>query len=429
MSLSLENVKEEVARFKKEFLNLFSDVLLGEFEQSTFDLFDPTLDKMHRDLKPKISLVGYSGVGKTTITRLIKAEEIPTEHIPTITGDISTIKIGKLQFNLWDFAGQEEFGFLWNKFIHGSDAVLLITNSSVENVEKSRYFVELIKSDAPHARAAIIGNKQDIPGVMSPEQIENTLGMKTYKMIAVDPDNRGKMITIIADILDISADISPLLQPLFERDRLMEETECALADGQFGLALNNCERISELSFELGDVGFGNEFLIEADKIRQMLENAGVTPPEPSRNLPALPSAPPIELATLTPPAHSPNPSPTESAPKSPYAQTGPTPWASKPAPPPEVVGALPTPQHEAPVEPSAQIVEQLKDPKSELETTELDLRVRLNKIKSMEFDLESKEIMGEISKEEYNEKMAKISKMKESIAKQLEEIQNILSSM
>jgi len=138
MSLTFENLKDQMSLLKTEFLNLFSDVLKGEFDASMFDLFEPTLDKIHRNLKPKISLVGFSGVGKTTITRLIKAEEIPTEHIPTITGDISTIKIGKLQFNLWDFAGQEEFSFLWNKFIHGSDAVLLISDSSIENVEKSR---------------------------------------------------------------------------------------------------------------------------------------------------------------------------------------------------------------------------------------------------------------------------------------------------
>jgi len=243
MSLTFENLKDQMSLLKTEFLNLFSDVLKGEFDASMFDLFEPTLDKIHRNLKPKISLVGFSGVGKTTITRLIKAEEIPTEHIPTITGDISTIKIGKLQFNLWDFAGQEEFSFLWNKFIHGSDAVLLISDSSIENVEKSKFFAELIKEEAPRAHAAVIANKQDIPGVLPPDEIEKSLGMKAYKMIAIDPENREKMITIIADILEISADVSPLLQPLFERDRLLEETERVLAQGDFMLALKHYDRI------------------------------------------------------------------------------------------------------------------------------------------------------------------------------------------
>ncbi len=37
-------------------------------------------------------------------------------------------------------------------------------------------------------------------------------------MVAIDPNNREKMINIIAGVLEISGDVSPLLRPLFERD-------------------------------------------------------------------------------------------------------------------------------------------------------------------------------------------------------------------
>ncbi|MFW9773951.1 MAG: ADP-ribosylation factor-like protein, partial [Candidatus Thorarchaeota archaeon] len=142
---NFENVKKELIKCRKEFLNLFEDIIMHKYDEKTFEIFDPTIDVTHKNLRPKISLVGFSGVGKTTLTRLIRAEEIPLQHIPTITGDIATIKIGKLHFHLWDFAGQEQFSYLWNNFIKGSDAVLLITDSSLENVEKSKFFLELIK--------------------------------------------------------------------------------------------------------------------------------------------------------------------------------------------------------------------------------------------------------------------------------------------
>lgn len=51
------------------------------------------------------------------------------------------------------------------------------------------------------------------------------MGVKTYSMIAIDPENRKKMIQIIADILEMSADISPLLKPLIERDSLTDEAK------------------------------------------------------------------------------------------------------------------------------------------------------------------------------------------------------------
>ncbi|GAI86480.1 unnamed protein product, partial [marine sediment metagenome] len=169
---NFENIKKELIKCKKEFLNLFEDLLEYKIDEKTFEIFDPTIDAIHRNLRPKISLIGFSGVGKTTITRLIKAEEIPMQHIPTITGDIATIKIGKLHFHLWDFAGQEQFSYLWNNFIKGSDAVLLITDSTLENIEKSKFFLELIKEQAPQAHTSAIGNKQDLDDAMKPEQIE-----------------------------------------------------------------------------------------------------------------------------------------------------------------------------------------------------------------------------------------------------------------
>lgn len=170
-----------------------------------------------------MSLVGFSGVRKTTITKLIKGEKMSLEHIPTISGKVATIKIGKISFLLWDFAGQERFNFFWNKYIRGSDAVLLITDSTLENIDKNKFFLELIKEEAPYANSAIIGNKQDLLNAVKIEDIERIMGLKTYSMIAIESENREKMIKIIADILDMSVEISPLLKPLYERDMLIDQ--------------------------------------------------------------------------------------------------------------------------------------------------------------------------------------------------------------
>jgi ADP-ribosylation factor-like protein 1 len=272
-----DNIKKELIKCKKEFLNLFEDILQHKYDSKTFEVFDPTIDAIHRNLRPKISLVGFSGVGKTTITRLIKAEEIPMQHIPTITGDIATIKIGKLHFHLWDFAGQEQFSYLWNNFIKGSDAVLLITDSTLENVEKSKFFLELIKEQAPNAHSSVIANKQDLEDAMSPNQIEKILGLKTYSMIAKDENNRDKMITIIADILEMSAEVSPLLKPLLERDTLTEQATNALQNAEFEKAATYFEKISDLCIELGDDSLGREFYEKGKKIKDMLKKSKAPP--------------------------------------------------------------------------------------------------------------------------------------------------------
>ena len=267
---NIERLQAELIRFKNEFLSIFGDAINEEFDPSMLEIINPVIDSIHRNLKPKISIVGFSGVGKTTITKLIKAEEIPLEHIPTITGDVATIKIGKLSIYLWDFAGQEQFSFLWNKFIKGSDAVLLITNSTLENIEKCKIFLELIKEEAPYAHSAVIGNKQDLPEAVSVERIEQILGVKTYSMIAIEPGNRKKMIQIIADVLEMSAEISPLLKPLIERDELMNQAQLALESEDFLEAAQLFESIGEKCAEIGDYSLSKEFYDKCEQLKQIL---------------------------------------------------------------------------------------------------------------------------------------------------------------
>ncbi|MFX1375831.1 MAG: ADP-ribosylation factor-like protein [Promethearchaeota archaeon] len=261
-----ERSNEELEKLKKEFLGTFGDSL-ESLDPVLMEVLDPIIDSIHRNLKTKISLVGFSGVGKTTTTNLICADEIPSVHIPTITGKISTVKIGKLYFHLWDFAGQEQFSYLWNDFIFGSDAVLIITDSTLENVEKSRFFVELVKEHAPYAHTAVIGNKQDLPEALNIDKIQDILGLKTYSMVAIDAKNRDKMIQIVADILEINTDVSPLLKPLFERDQLINKARSCLEEGDIAQTAEYFEKISDLCLELGDDILYKEFYDKAKKLK------------------------------------------------------------------------------------------------------------------------------------------------------------------
>jgi small GTP-binding protein len=218
-------INPQLINFKDQFLNRVGDKLKeSNLISFNFTGINVMLDEMHRNLKPKIAVVGFAGVGKTTIKKLIKMDEIPLQHVPTITGEIATIKIGKLFFRLFDFAGQEQFKFLWKGFIKESDAVLVVTDSTIKNVEKSKFFVQLISEEVPHARAACIANKQDLINKMSTEEIETLIGLKTYPMVANHKNNRDKMIKIIADVLDMSTEHFPLLKELLERTELTAES-------------------------------------------------------------------------------------------------------------------------------------------------------------------------------------------------------------
>lgn len=266
-----KDIKPQLTKFKREFMEYYGDSLNEDNFEIVIEVLDPIVDNIHRNLKPKISIVGFSGVGKTTTTQLIKSEEIPLQHIPTITGEVATIKIGKLSFFLWDFAGQDQFDFLWEKFIRGSDAVLLMTDSTLENLEKSRYFLELVNKAVPYARFAIIANKQDLPNAMKTGEIERLMGNKTYGFVAIETENRHKMIRIIADLLDMDTKVSPLLKPLHDRENLLDDVQEALENGEFKSAVDIFEKISNLCLELGDDSLAIDFQNKSEKINSMLK--------------------------------------------------------------------------------------------------------------------------------------------------------------
>ncbi len=218
-------IKPQLSIFKGNYFNIVDeqpnkkDLTTSEIEQ-----LNSIADPLHRNLKPKIAVVGFSAVGKTTIKNLIRLDEIPIQHVPTITGDIATIQIGELFFHLFDFAGQEEFRYLWKTFIKGSDAVLVVTDSTPENVKESSFFLELMQNEVPHARAAIIGNKQDLKNHMDVKEIDNILGLRTFPMIANRIENHDKMVNILVEVLDLSYEATPLIESLVEQSQSLENT-------------------------------------------------------------------------------------------------------------------------------------------------------------------------------------------------------------
>jgi len=402
LSDSDKAIKKQLAVLKGEFLNIFGGVLDHQLEQSDLDILNPIIERIHKELTPKISLVGFSGVGKTTITCLIRAQEIPVEHLPTITGDVGTIQIGKLTFSLWDFAGQEQFSFLWNKFVKGSDAVLIITDSSVENVDKSRFFLELVKEEAPYAHVAVIGNKQDLPGALPIPEIERMMNkVHTYSMVAVDPGNREKMINIIADVLEVSPEISPLLKPLIERDKKMEAMETAVKNSDFKSAYNLCRDLADICLQMGDDALSQDFEAKSQKLREMVEKME---PEPSTP-PA--TAPIISQPQITPPTVS-QPPITEPAVSQPQITP---PIATNPTLPPAIDANLP---------PDAR--------RKQIESTILNLQINKANLDKFLLDCEMQVLLGNASEAEFQEKKKKTAQMKENIEKQVAQNQELLKN-
>jgi small GTP-binding protein len=148
----------------------------------------------------KLTLAGYGAVGKTTIFKLLKGVAAPAAYFPTIGANVDRedILIRNARIRVWDLAGQEQYHRTWPIFLRNSKLVLLVTDSTRTNVERSKNLMNLVRTIEPKATIIGIANKQDLPARLSPQEIESILGVKSYGLVAIDTAYREKIIDVVA---------------------------------------------------------------------------------------------------------------------------------------------------------------------------------------------------------------------------------------
>ena len=188
-------IEEKMGQLVDSFMRDYSSLALAN---QSLAGFDERVDEIAVTMV-KVAILGFAGVGKTTTLHLLRGETLPLVHDPTIGVSIKKLpeEISNANIVLWDLAGQSRFSILWAKMIANAQVVVIVTDSTLENVLRSKKLVSLVKDEVPDAKVIGIANKQDLPTALTPERVGQILGVATYELVAIDISYRDRLIQII----------------------------------------------------------------------------------------------------------------------------------------------------------------------------------------------------------------------------------------
>jgi len=134
----------------------------------------------------ELTLVGLQNAGKSTLTNALCGDTDGTKDtIPTVGFNMRKTKKGNVDINFFDIGGQSKYrSSMWSRYCRGAGAIIYVVDSADEShmEEAARELKNLLENPALKGiPLLVVGNKNDLPGSLTSEEVAQHMRLDTVK--------------------------------------------------------------------------------------------------------------------------------------------------------------------------------------------------------------------------------------------------------